>query len=446
MTNPRQYLVRMAIFLMVVAAVVVGLYQGLEHAFTNNIGLNSVTLSVLLLGIVLNFRQVVMLGREAQWVDEFRKGAPTASATAPRLLGPLATMLGERRDRFNLSPLALRSVLDGLAARLDESRELARYFIGLMIFLGLLGTFWGLSQTVGSLGEVIRNLSISSDDVNSAFQGLKQGLDAPLSGMGTAFSTSLIGLSGSLVLGFLDLQAVQAQNVFYNDLEDWLSAQTKISAGTGVGDSGDQSVPAYIQALLEQTADNLENLQRIVSRGEDSRTQANQQMNALVERLGGLTDQMRTEAQLMMKLAESQTEMRPVIARLAEAMQAGRFGIDEQSRTHLRNMDSQLSRLADESIRGRQSALQELRSDIKKLADSQIDMRPLLSRLQDLLKGGGFGLDDQSRQHLRNLDGQLGRLMEDVARGRQESVQELRSEIKVLARTIAALADEGERR
>ena len=366
MTNPRQYLVRMAIFLMVVAAVVVGLYQGLEHAFTNNIGLNSVTLSVLLLGIVLNFRQVVMLGREAQWVDEFRKGAPTASATAPRLLGPLATMLGERRDRFNLSPLALRSVLDGLAARLDESRELARYFIGLMIFLGLLGTFWGLSQTVGSLGEVIRNLSISSDDVNSAFQGLKQGLDAPLSGMGTAFSTSLIGLSGSLILGFLDLQAGQAQNAFYNDLEEWLSTQTKLSSSVGGGEGSDQPVPAYIRALLEQTADSLDNLQRTLARGEEGRISSNANMRLLTDRLSTLADQMKTEQSLMLKLAENQLEMRPIMMKLAEGPTSA--GIDDTSRNHIRNIDVSLVRMIDEMSHGRDEVIREIRSEFKLLA------------------------------------------------------------------------------
>ena len=143
---------------------------------------------------------------------------------------------------------------------------------------------------------------------------MKQGLDAPLSGMGTAFSTSLIGLSGSLVLGFLDLQAVQAQNVFYNDLEDWLSAQTRISAGTGVGESGDQSVPAYIQALLEQTADSLDNLQRVIARGEESRIASNNNLRALTERLSTLADQMKTEQSLMLKLAENQMEMEPILA------------------------------------------------------------------------------------------------------------------------------------
>ncbi|HLN25830.1 MAG TPA: flagellar motor protein MotA [Patescibacteria group bacterium] len=366
MTNPRQYLIRMAIFLMVVVAVVIGLYQGLEHAFTNNVGLNSVTLSVLLLGIVLNFRQVVMLGREALWVDDFRKGAPTISTTAPRLLGPLAAMLGERRDRFNLSPLALRSVLDGLAARLDESRELARYFIGLMIFLGLLGTFWGLSQTVGSLGEVIRNLSISSDDVNSAFQGLKQGLDAPLSGMGTAFSTSLIGLSGSLILGFLDLQAGQAQNAFYNDLEEWLSTQTKLGSSVGAGEGSDQPIPAYIRALLEQTADSLDNLQRTLARGEEGRISSNANMRLLTDRLSTLADQMKTEQSLMLKLAENQLEMRPIMMKLAEGPTSA--GIDDTSRNHIRNIDVSLGRMIDEMSHGRDEVIREIRSEFKLLA------------------------------------------------------------------------------
>jgi hypothetical protein len=335
--------------------------------------------------------------------------------------------------------------------------------------------------------------------------------------MGTAFSASLFGLSGSLLLGYLELQASQAQNRFFTELEDWLAERTRLTGAGPVGD-GEQPIPVYIQALLEQTADNLENLQRILGRGEESRMQANTQMNTLFERLGGLTDQMRTEAQLMLKLAESQGEMRPVIAMLAEAMQSGRFGIDDQSRQHLRNIDNEISRLAEESgrgrqgtlqdlrvdlkkmadgqvdlrplltrlieetVRGRQAGLLELRTDIKKLADGQVDIRPLLSRLieetargrqsevpdlradirklaesqtdlrpmltrlADLLKSGTLGFDDQSRQHLRSLDLQIGRLIDENSRGRQEMVQELRSEIKVLARTIAALAEEAERR
>ena len=355
-------------------------------------------------------------------------------------------------SRSERSPIAesesrpVRSLLDSISARLDESRDISRYFIGLMVFLGLLGTFWGLLGTISGVAEAIGAISVSgSGDVTALFGQLKQGLQVPLAGMGTAFSASLFGLSGSLLLGYLELLAAQAQNRFFNELEEWLAERTRLTGASAAGD-GEGSVPVYIQALLEQTADNLEDLQRIVGRGEESRIQANAQMNALVDRIGSLTDQMRTEAQLMVKLAESQTEMRPVIGKLAEAIQSGRLGIDEQSRQHLRSMDTQLSRILDDNVRGRQMILQELRNDLKKLSDAQIDLRPLLSRLGDLMKTGAFGLDDQSRQHLRSLDAHMTRLLEDSSRGRQEAVQEIRSEIKVLARTIAALAEEGERR
>jgi hypothetical protein len=279
-----------------------------------------------------------------------------------------------------MSATSLRSVLDGIQARLDEHREISRYLITLLILLGLLGTFWGLLGTINAVGNAVGELSVDSSDPAALFGQLKAGLQAPLTGMGTAFSSSLFGLAGSLVLGFLALQASQAQNRFYNELEDWLSAQTRLSSGGPMGEGGDQSVPAYIQALLEQTADSLDSLQRTMSRGEESRIQANSNFQQLADRLSTLTDQMRTEQQLMIKLAESQSEM-----------------------------------------------------------------RPLLTRLADLAASGGFGLDETSRHHLRNVDVHMTRLIEELNIGRQYTVQELRSEIRLLARTIAALAEEGER-
>jgi hypothetical protein len=297
------------------------------------------------------------------------------SGHGPRLLAPLAKLLGERSNRFALSPGALRSLLDGISARLDESREMARYFTGLMIFLGLLGTFWGLSQTVGSLGAVIRDLTVSGDDVQSAFANLKQGLDKPLAGMGTAFSTSMIGLAGSLILGFLDLQSASAQNLFFNDLEDWLSGQTKMTAGIGGGEGTDQPIPVYIQALLEQTAESLDGLQRVLTRGEEGRISANQNMRQLTDKLGTLADQMKTEQALMLKLAEHQIEMKPILAKLAEGRSGG--GTDDQARTHLRNMDQALNRLVEEFSSGRDELIREIRGEIKLLA------RTMASRPED---------------------------------------------------------------
>jgi hypothetical protein len=279
----------------------------------------------------------------------------------------MATMLGERKGRLSLSAPAMRSLLDGIASRLDESRDLSRYMIALLIFLGLLGTFWGLSQTIGSIGDVIRGLNVGIGDLGKVFDNLKQGLGAPLSGMGTAFSSSLFGLGGSLVLGFLDLQAAQAQNRFFNDLEEWLSGSTRLSSGA-LPDDGEHSTPVYVQALLEQTAESLESLQRTLARGEDGRIATNTHLLALTEKIGALTDQMRAGQELMTKLAESQNELRPVLARLADGSRGSTGALDDATRAHIRNLDVYVARLIEEMISGREEVVRQVRSDIKLLA------------------------------------------------------------------------------
>ena len=325
-------------------------------------------LGVLLLGIVYNFRQVLMLYPEVAWIERFRHDRTALSySRAPRLLAPMATMMGERSDHLRLSALSMRSLLDSISSRLDESRDISRYTIGLLIFLGLLGTFWGLLDTVGAIRDVIGGLSVGSGDLARVFGDLKSGLEAPLAGMGTAFSSSLFGLGGSLALGFLDLQAGQAQNRFYNDLEEWLSSLTRLSSGALSAD-GDQAVPAYVQALLEQTAESLENLQRTLARGEENRISANTNLMGLVEKLETLTDHMRTEQALMMKLTESHTEMKPILARLAEVGAPSTVSLDEATRTHIRNLDVHMARLIDDLGAGREETIQQVRSEIKLLA------------------------------------------------------------------------------
>ena len=368
MNRPRRYLVRMFLFLAAVLVVAALLFAPMKDAFMANVVLNGLILSVLGLGIAYNFRQVTMLDPEVTWLESYRGHQPPLSVPRPpKLLAPMATMLGERRDGLSLSTMSMRSLLDGISARLDESRDISRYTIGLLIFLGLLGTFWGLLETVGSIRGVIGGLSVGSGDMTVVFDKLKSGLEAPLAGMGTAFSSSLFGLAGSLVLGFLDLQAGQAQNRFYNDLEEWLSSLTRLSSGILSGD-GEQSVPAYVQALLEQTAESLENLQRTLTRGEESRITANNNLMALTERIGTLTDHMRTEQVLMMKLAESQTEMKPILAKLADGVSQGTGGMDEATRTHIRNLDIYMARLLEDQSSGREEMVQQLRSEIKLLA------------------------------------------------------------------------------
>jgi hypothetical protein len=367
MTGPRRFLVRMVIFLAAVLVVTGFLLPQIIRAFDANPWLNGMILGVLLFGIVFVFRQVLMIGPEAAWLEAYRRGQ-AASVTPPKLLASMAAMLGERRGRLSLSALATRSILDGISARLDESQEISRYLIGLLVFLGLLGTFWGLLQTVASVGEAVNALSLGATDMTQIFAQLKSSLEQPLRGMGTAFGSSLFGLSGSLVLGFLELQAGQANNRFFQDLEEWLSGATRLGSGGPIGEGGDQPVPAYIQALLEQTADSLENLQRTLARGEEGRVQANSNLLSLTERLSTLSDQMRANQTLMVKLAESQMELRPTLARFVEMAGNGMGGVDEATRTHIRNLDVYLQRLLDEVGQGRQQSTQEIRSEIKLLA------------------------------------------------------------------------------
>ena len=369
MTHPRRYLIRMILFLVAVVALASVLYNGLQEAFFSNPALNGLILGVLFLGIIYIFRTVTVLTREVAWLQHFRAGQPPISnIPQPRMLAPMSSMLGDRSDRFSLSAISMRSLLDGIAARLDESRDISRYMIGLLIFLGLLGTFWGLLQTIEAVSDVISELTVGNKDLGPVFDDLKTGLQAPLSGMGTAFSSSLFGLAGSLVLGFLELQAGQAQNRFYNDLEDWLSGQTRLGSGALSAET-DQSVPAYVQALLEQTADSLESLQRTLQRGEETRIGANTSIIDLVNRLDGLTEQMKTEQNLMVKLAESQLEIKPILLRIDEGLNKRELEIsDNRLQSHIRNIDLQLSRFLEDTAQGRTELVQELRTEIRVLS------------------------------------------------------------------------------
>lgn len=374
MTRPHTYLVRMSLFLGVVGAVCVTLFLPMRSFFLANTALNGLIVGVLFLGIIYNFRQVLRLYPEVSWIEEFRRNldedvlhpAAQKPVSDPQLLAPMAAMISNR-DNLSLSAMSLRSLLDGIASRLNESRDLSRYTIGLLIFLGLLGTFWGLLETVGSISNVIGGLSVESGDAAAVFSSLKRGLETPLSGMGTAFSSSLFGLAGSLVLGFLDLQAAQAQNRFYNDLEEWLSSVTRLSSGA-IGGDGEQGVPAYVQALLEQTAESLENLQRTLARGQESRANADAGIHALANKIETLTDQMRTEQALMKSLAETQVAMKPILQQIADNASRSSGGVDDATQVHIRNLDVHVGRMVDELRTGRDDLVQQIRSEIKLLA------------------------------------------------------------------------------
>jgi hypothetical protein len=362
----------MLIFLAAVLAVGIFLIPKLRIFFASNPALNAFNFFVLLLGILWNLRQVQRLEPEVAWVGDYQRSRQRLSGlTPPKLLAPMARMLASRAEaagregRVTLSAQANRSLLDGIGSRLDESRELSRYATALMIFLGLLGTFWGLLKTVSAVADVIQGMSVGGGDINAVFDQLKSGLAGPLAGMSTAFSSSMFGLAGALVLGFLDLQAGQAQNRFYNELEDWLAGFTRLSSGVLGGDGEGGNVPHYVQALLEQTAENMEGLQAVLSRGEEGRLQSTQTLTTLAERLNTFTDTMRANQQLMLRIAESQSSLTPALQRLSDNRE--NRASDEVAHAHLRNIEHALQRLIAESEQGRLQTTSELRNDIRVL-------------------------------------------------------------------------------
>jgi hypothetical protein len=306
LSSPRIFLVRMLVFLVLCALVTIVLYRQIIQAFFANPGLNALIGLVLLVGIILSFRQVIRLYPEVSWVNNFRVADPGLAVDRhPTLLAPMAAILGgERTGRMRISQQTMRHLLDSIATRLDEARDISRYMTGLLVFLGLLGTFWGLIETVGSVGEVIHDLKVGGD-ATALFDTLKQGLARPLGGMGISFSSSLFGLAGSLILGFLDLQSSQAQNRFYTDLEDWL-ATTVREYGGGDSAGGD------LQGAIER-------LRAAVEEGGANRSTASAMAN-LAEAIQGLVAHMRTEQQMIREWADGQGEQNREIKRLLERL------------------------------------------------------------------------------------------------------------------------------
>jgi hypothetical protein len=304
LATPRIFLVRMLVFLVACGLVAVVLYKQIVLAFFANPGLNALIGVVLLIGILLSFRQVIRLYPEISWVNNFRIADPgLALDRHPTLLAPMAAILGgERTGRMTITQATMRHLLDSIATRLDEARDISRYMTGLLVFLGLLGTFWGLIETVGSVGKVIDGLKVGGD-AGALFDTLKEGLAAPLGGMGISFSSSLFGLAGSLILGFLDLQSSQAQNRFYTDLEDWLA--------TTVRHYGDDGAPSGdLSAALDK-------LRATVEEAGGSRTTTTAMSN-LAEAIQGLVAHMRTEQQMIREWADGQGEQNREIKRLLE--------------------------------------------------------------------------------------------------------------------------------
>jgi hypothetical protein len=455
MSNPLPYLVRMLLFLAVVAGIGWVLHEDLLRVFNHTPILNTVILGVLVLGIFFVFRQVLILWPEVKWLRRYihrEEGAPPPPAESINLLAPMATMLGER-DQIRLSPTATRAVLDGIATRLDERRELARYIIGLLIFLGLLGTFWGLLQTIGAVADAINGLQVSAGDAQQMFAKLKGSIEGPLVGMSTAFGASLFGLSGSLVLGFLELQASQAQGRFHIELEEWLARATSLSSASLPG--GPQGIPAYVEALLERNTEGVDGLIRGLQRIEDSRHATAASNATLIERLAALAETTRAQQNLLARFTELSIELRGAISRLtdrATASEADR----EAMLGHQAAIEGHLGRLLEETVRSRAALAEELRGVAGKLGDrsaAEADRDTVLEQQRGLAAQIDSAMErmrDRSAAeadreavlaHQRDLAAQVARLAEEAERERARLVEELRNLAARVTDRSAAEAD-----
>ncbi|MFK8250313.1 flagellar motor protein MotA [Ancylobacter terrae] len=348
LSSPRIFLVRMVVFLLLGGALAAVLYRQIWAAFLANPGLNGVIFGVLFIGIVFAFRQVLRLFPEVQWINDFRMADPgLAVSRAPTLLAPMAALLRDRIGRMAISQSMMRGILDSIGTRLDEARDLLRYLTGLLVFLGLLGTFWGLLETVSSIGRVIGSLDVGPDS-GSVLEAMKSGLAAPLAGMGISFSSSLFGLAGSLVLGFLDLQAGQAQTRFYTDLEDWLSTTvadlgadlpprpvpvplpvagpvmpplagpTLPPPAAAAAPSQPTPAPALPPPSYVALVQAIEKLDRTMTEAGSHRVTAS--MAHLAESLQGLVQHMRGEQQMVRDWVEAQAEQQKEIKKLLERL------------------------------------------------------------------------------------------------------------------------------
>ncbi|WP_099865429.1 MotA/TolQ/ExbB proton channel family protein [Pararhizobium haloflavum] len=320
LSSPLVFFWSMLIFLIIVGFLAAILYRQIQAAFVTNPGLNGLILGVLLIGILLAFNQVLRLRPEVRWVNSFRAaGSAEKAGREPVLLAPMRALVGQRQE-MALSTSSLRSILDSIATRLDESRDTSRYLIGLLVFLGLLGTFWGLLDTIGSINSTIQSLDPGSGDTSDILASLQAGLSAPLGGMGTAFSSSLFGLSGSLILGFLDLQAGRAQNRFYTELENWLATVTDMDSERLAADFAKE--PGNSDELRLLT----ERLQALSQESGMSQRSTTAMAN-LAEGIQGLVKNMRSEQQMLRDWIEAQQKesraLRNTLNDLAERMEPG---------------------------------------------------------------------------------------------------------------------------
>lgn len=365
--------VRQIVMMLIVLALSgVGIFFALPRVlpvFLANPYLNGFIGFVFTIGLLACFWQVFQISRSVRWIEAFARGRDEAEGVrAPQLLAPLATLLRSRGARMQISSSSARSILDSVATRIDEEREITRYLVSMLIFLGLLGTFYGLATTIPALVDTIRSLAPQEGEGGvEVFSRLMTGLEAQLGGMGVAFASSLLGLAGSLIVGLLELFSGHGQNRFYRELEEWLSSITRLGFSTGDGD-GDSVENSIIAGVVDNMAEQMEDLQQMFTQSDVSRAMVDEKLGNLADAIERMTYRMSDQNPVntaLMRVAEGQEAILEEIRRTRTG--AGEAGIDAESRMRLRSIDVQMLRILEEISAGRQETMAELRTDINAL-------------------------------------------------------------------------------
>ena len=366
-TQPvRQITMMLAVVAMTTTGAIVAAPSVLPIFFAN-LWLNGFIVLVFFIGVASCFAQVFQLISSVRWIENFVANRVRLTAKVPKVLAPLATLLGTRNSQMKIAATSTQSILDSVSTRIEEAREITRYIVNLLIFLGLLGTFYGLATTVPALVETIRSLAPRDGEAGfEVFSRLMDGLESQLDGMGVAFASSLLGLAGSLVVGLLELFAGHGQNRFYRDLEEWLSSITRLGFASGeVETSNQQDLAASIFA---QMTEQLEHIQDMFVSGENSRALVDQRLGTLAEALNGLTRHIEANtpsAEALNRVAEGQERLLSVLAKMERS-----DAQDAESRMRLRSIDVQLLRLLEEISTGRQETTIALRQQLERLTSA----------------------------------------------------------------------------
>ena len=417
---------QIVMMLLVVALAGVGFYVAypkLAAVFVENTYLNSFIALVFGIGVITCFLQVFQLIASVNWIEDFAAHRPGHELTkAPSLLAPLAALLRSRGARVQISSSSQRSILDSVATRTDESRDITRYLVNLLIFLGLLGTFFGLATTVPAVVDTIRSLTPEVGESGmQVFDRLMGGLETQLGGMGQAFSSSLLGLTGSLLVGMLELFAGHGQNRFYRELEEWLSTITRVGLATGEGEGGGGGDAGAFAQVLDHMADQMDSLQTMFVQSDVSRALVDERLGRLADAVDRLSQRLETESgsiAVLERMAEGQDRMAGGQDRMADGQDHMAEG-----QNHMAEGLNRMAEGQDRTAEGQDrmiSALQSLAMPVAEAAEG--------------------GVDAESRMRLRSIDVQLLRILEEISAGRSESIAELRGDLAALTGAIRQMS------